>query len=192
MQLATTSAWRWLRPSPVPPMPRAHQTRSAKASVHERTPISPIPPACPLMRPITPPHDPRFLPPRLSATLRTTIRHTRRRNSAKQHQAEKPQLPVVDRCHRRWYQDRPYRQRGLLPDRSASAGERRIITGGNRHQQRGRPCRGESLKLLNHGFLFYETVRLFTAQARRCDAAGGRAPATNCRRASRAISRCRC
>ena len=51
--------------------------------------------------------------------------------------------------------------RRLLPDRLGEARPAAAAVGGARHQLRQRSRAQESQKLLNYGFQFYDTVRLY-------------------------------
>jgi D-alanyl-D-alanine carboxypeptidase (penicillin-binding protein 5/6) len=95
------------------------------------------------------PRLPRALPALLAARIHL-----------QPHQPGQPQPPALARSRRRWRQDRPHRERRLLPDRFGQARPRRLLSVVMGTASDGMRTQ-ESQKLLNFGFQFFDAVKLY-------------------------------
>ena len=77
------------------------------------------------------------------------------------HHAGQPQPPALARPHGRRREDRVHRSGGLLPGRLREARRAPAHLGGDRARSPTRCALSESQKLLNFGFLAYDTQRLY-------------------------------
>ena len=80
-------------------------------------------------------------------------------SSTERHQAAEPQRAAGARSVGRRHQDRPHRNRGLLPRELGQARRHAAHRRGARHRQSFKAREDASAALLNYGFTFFETVK---------------------------------